>query len=118
MTSILFSAEKEEIVILFENDVHRNVDSYAKLAAMKQELSAAYDYVGVVSSGDFAQGGNLGVVSNGEYIVNIMNLVVYDAIMLGNHEFDYKIERLFFALQIMWQHLKRVRNKYYLMVMK
>ncbi len=94
LTAISFAAEDEEIVILFENDVHCSVDGYAKLAAMKEELSEACDYVGVVSSGDFVQGGSLGVVSKGEYIVNLMNLVGYDAITLGNHEFDYKIERL------------------------
>ncbi len=94
ITGVSFAAESEEIVILFENDVHCNVDGYAKLAAMKKELSETCNYVGVVSSGDFAQGGSLGVVSKGEYIANIMNLVGYDAITLGNHEFDYKIERL------------------------
>ncbi len=94
LTGISFAAEYKEIVILFENDVHCSVDGYAKLAAMKDELSETCDYVGVVSSGDFVQGGSLGVVSKGEYIVNLMNLVGYDAITLGNHEFDYKIERL------------------------
>ncbi len=94
MTIVPYAAETEEIVILFENDVHCSVDGYAKLAAMKEELSATADYVGVVSSGDFVQGGSLGVVSKGEYIVNIMNLVGYDAVTPGNHEFDYKIDRL------------------------
>ncbi len=98
LTSVLsgtvFAAEDKGIVILFENDVHCSVDGYAKLAAMKEELSETYDHVGVVSSGDFVQGGSLGVVSKGEYIVNLMNLVGYDAVALGNHEFDYKIERL------------------------
>ncbi len=93
-TGVSYASENEEIVILFENDVHCSVDGYAKLAALKEELSAVADYVGVVSSGDFVQGGSLGVVSKGEYIVNLMNLVGYDAITLGNHEFDYKIERL------------------------
>ncbi len=94
MSGISFAAENEEIVILFESDVHCSVDGYAKLAAMKEELSADAVYVAVVSSGDFVQGGSLGVVSKGEYIVNLMNLVGYDAVTLGNHEFDYKLERL------------------------
>lgn len=88
--------EKEvgKIAILYENDVHCAVEGYSKLAAMKAELKANYDHVGVVSSGDFVQGGTLGAVSKGEYIINLMNLVGYDAITLGNHEFDYKISRL------------------------
>lgn len=88
--------EKEvgKIAILYENDVHCAVEGYSKLAAMKAELKSSYDHVGVVSSGDFVQGGTLGAVSKGEYIINLMNLVGYDAITLGNHEFDYKISRL------------------------
>ncbi|MBR2180306.1 MAG: bifunctional metallophosphatase/5'-nucleotidase, partial [Oscillospiraceae bacterium] len=81
-------------MILFESDVHCSVDGYAKLAALKNEMSDKTSYVGVVTSGDFIQGGSLGVVSKGEYIVNIMNLIGYDAVGLGNHEFDYKTERL------------------------
>ena len=84
----------ENIAILFENDVHCAVDGYAKLGAMKKELASSYDYVGVVSSGDFVQGGTLGAISRGEYIVDIINKVGYDAIALGNHEFDYKLDRL------------------------
>ena len=44
--------------------------------------------------GDFVQGGTLGAVSKGEYIVNLMNKVGYDAVALGNHEFDYQLPRL------------------------
>lgn len=84
----------DEIVILYENDVHCTLDGYAKLAAMKQELSETHKYVGVVSAGDFIQGNSLGVISQGEYVVNIQNLVGYDAVALGNHEFDYKLSRL------------------------
>ena len=84
----------ESIVILYENDVHCEVAGYSKLAAMKSELKSSYDHVGVVSSGDFVQGGTLGAVSKGEYIVTLMNKVGYDAIALGNHEFDYQLERL------------------------
>ncbi len=82
------------VVILYENDVHCAVDGYSKLLAMKNELSESYDRVGVVSVGDFVQGGTLGAVSKGEYIVNLMNKVGYDAIALGNHEFDYQLPRL------------------------
>ncbi len=101
MTGVSYAAESEDIVILFENDAHCSVEGYAKLAAMKDELLETTDYVGVVSSGDFVQGGSLGVVSKGEYIVNIMNLVGYDAITLGNHEFDYKTDRLYELVEML-----------------
>ena len=90
----VLATDTESIVILYENDVHCAVEGYSKLAAMKNEFKTDYEYVGAVSSGDFVQGGTLGAVSKGEYIVNLMNLVGCDAIGLGNHEFDYCISRL------------------------
>ena len=84
----------DDIVILFENDVHCVVEGYSKLSAMKKELQQNYKNVGVVSGGDYIQGSSLGVISQGEYIIKLMNLVGYDAVTLGNHEFDYRLERL------------------------
>lgn len=90
----IHSRPNDPVVILYENDVHCAVDGYSKLLAMKNALSEGDAHVGVVSVGDFVQGGTLGAVSKGEYIVNIMNKVGYDAIALGNHEFDYQLTRL------------------------
>ena len=90
-TGVVYAADTDTVVILYENDVHCAVEGYSKLAAMKNELSETYTNVGVVSVGDFVQGGTLGAVSKGEYIVNLMNKVGYDAIALGNHEFDYQL---------------------------
>lgn len=90
----LLSLEKN-IVIIYENDVHCNVDGYAKVSALKNELIQENNYVAVVSSGDYIQGSSLGAISQGEYIANLINLVDYDVLTLGNHEFDYKLSRLF-----------------------
>lgn len=84
----------DDIIILYENDVHCVVEGYSKLSAMKKELQQTHNYVGVVSGGDYVQGNSLGVVSRGEYIVKLMNLVGYDAVTLGNHEFDFRLDRL------------------------
>ena len=62
----VLATDTESIVILYENDVHCAVEGYSKLSAMKNELKTEYEYVGVVSSGDFVQGGTLGAVSKGE----------------------------------------------------
>lgn len=93
-TDLLLSLEKD-IVIIYENDVHCNVDGYAKVSALKNELIQENNYVAVVSSGDYIQGSSLGAISQGEYIANLINLVDYDVLTLGNHEFDYKLSRLF-----------------------
>lgn len=86
--------DNQDIVILYESDVHCAVDGYAKVNAIKSEEKTKTDYVSLVSSGDFIQGSSLGALSEGSYIIDIMNKVGYDAVTLGNHEFDYKIPRL------------------------
>lgn len=79
---------------MYESDVHCAVDGYAKVSAIKSEEREKTDYAGLVSSGDFIQGSSLGALSEGGYIIDIMNKVGCDAVTLGNHEFDYKIPRL------------------------
>ena len=95
------SEKSDDIIILYENDVHSAVEGYSKLSAMKKELLEQHNYVGVVSSGDFIQGGTLAAASRGSYIVELMNLVGYDAVTLGNHEFDYELERLLELVELM-----------------
>ncbi|MBQ7773302.1 MAG: bifunctional metallophosphatase/5'-nucleotidase [Bacteroidales bacterium] len=82
------------VVILFDNDVHCGVDGYAAMETLQQASKGRTPYVAIVSCGDFAQGDVIGSVSRGEHIVDIMNLVGYDFITLGNHEFDYGIQRM------------------------
>ena len=93
-TAAFADAVSDDIVILYENDVHCAVEGYSKLAAMKNELQQTHKYVGVVSGGDYIQGSSLGAISRGEYIIELMNLVGYDAVTLGNHEFDFRLDRL------------------------
>lgn len=90
-----------DIIILYENDVHCAVEGYIKFSGLKNKLLEENKYVAAVSSGDFIQGGNLGTVSKGEYIVKIMNLIGYDAFTLGNHEFDFKLTRLLELYKLM-----------------
>ena len=91
----VLAEQGDDIVILYENDVHCEIEGYSALSAMRNELKQEYDHVGIVTSGDFLQGGSLGSISRGEYVVRLMNLVGYDAIALGNPEFDYGLDRLY-----------------------
>ena len=84
---------RHEVVILFENDIHCAMDAYVDIAALRDSALNVTPYVSVVSSGDFFQGDIVGSLSRGQYIVDIMNTVPYDVVTLGNHEFDYGIER-------------------------
>ena len=84
------------IVVLYENDVHCGIEGYAKIAGLRDAIAASDTaYVAVVSSGDFVQGGPAGTLSKGQYIIDIINSVGYDAMTIGNHEFDYKVPQLF-----------------------
>lgn len=83
----------EDITVLYDNDVHCSVDGYVHMAALKAE-KASHGPVALVSAGDYLQGGSLGAASKGQWIVDIMNATGYDAVTLGNHEFDYSVPRM------------------------
>lgn len=98
MPSAAFAAEAKsgDIVILHTNDVHCSVDSnpgYAGLAAYKADKLKQTDYVTLVDAGDAVQGGTVGALSKGEYIIDIMNATGYDIAVPGNHEFDFGMDR-------------------------
>lgn len=88
-----WSGEPEEnIVILYTNDVHCGVDDhlgYAGFMYCVNEARKQTPYVTLVDAGDFAQGAAIGSISQGRYIVEIMNALGYDIVVPGNHEFDY-----------------------------
>lgn len=84
----------EDIVILYDNDVHCAISGYSKMGALRDEFEKQHKHVTVVSSGDFLQGDIIGAESKGDAIVTIMNSVGYDIVTLGNHEFDYGITQL------------------------
>lgn len=86
--------ESQDIVILYDNDVHCAIDGYAKMAGERDHILETTPNVCVVSSGDFASGRALGAVSQGEYIVDVMNAVHYDYVTIGNHEFDFGIPQM------------------------
>ena len=84
--------QRTSIVILYENDVHCAIEGYAKMAGLRDAI-ADTAYVGMVSSGDYLQGNTVGAISSGGYIMDIMNPMHYDAVSLGNHEFDHGMPR-------------------------
>ena len=87
--------QQKPILVLYENDVHCAIDGYARLAGMREVLASGDSLsVALVSCGDFLQGGVAGSISKGQYIVDILRHMNYDAIGLGNHEFDYGVPRM------------------------
>ncbi len=83
---------EKDIVILFTNDVHCGVDEqigYAGVEYYKHQVEQVTPYVTLVDAGDWAQGATMGMISQGRYILEIMNAMNYDVAVPGNHEFDY-----------------------------
>ncbi len=86
----------KSIVILHDNDVHCGIDNngYSRIAGLRNAINASDTAQAIiVSSGDFIQGAMAGVLSQGSYIIDIMDQVGYSAVTIGNHEFDYKVPR-------------------------
>lgn len=82
------------IVIVHTNDVHCAVDDnlgYAKLVNYAKAMRSTYgaDNVTLVDAGDAVQGKAMGTLTNGEYLIDVMNECGYDFAIPGNHEFDY-----------------------------
>jgi len=86
-----------DINIIYTSDVHCGITDnigYSSFAAYKDELEKNEKYVTTIDCGDAIQGDLVGAMSNGKYIIDIMNEIDYDIFTLGNHEFDYGIDIL------------------------
>ena len=88
-----------DIVILHTNDVHCGIEdglTYAGVSAYARTMEEQYgaENVTLVDAGDAVQGGPIGTLTRGEYLVDIMNQVGYDIFTPGNHEYDYQMPRM------------------------
>ena len=84
-------------VILYTNDVHcgyKDNIGYAGVAAYKKAYEAAGYETLLVDGGDAIQGDLIGTLSEGQYILDIMNELGYSVSAVGNHELDYGLDTL------------------------
>lgn len=87
---------EKDIVILFTSDVHGSVDSgwtYSGVDVIRKQLEAKGNHVLLVDNGDSIQGEPLATMTAGGAIIELMNTLGYDVATIGNHEFDYGMER-------------------------
>ncbi|MBR2204863.1 MAG: bifunctional metallophosphatase/5'-nucleotidase [Prevotella sp.] len=93
--TVTAQSKAKSIVILYENDVHCGIDGYTKMAGLRDAINRTDTaYAAAVCVGDFLQGNTTGAISKGQYIADIMRLMDYHALTLGNHEFDYGVPRM------------------------
>jgi len=91
-----------KVVILHTNDVHGRAAAdlstgalgYAAIAQIKLDLQKMGASVLLLDAGDATQGMPIVNLSCGRTAVEFMNAAGYDAMTVGNHEFDWGIDNL------------------------
>ncbi|MCM2676939.1 5'-nucleotidase C-terminal domain-containing protein [Alkalicoccobacillus plakortidis] len=92
-------AEENVIRILHTNDSHGRAFEgeydgmgFAKLATLIEENRGEHSLL--LDAGDTFHGTTFASLEQGETIVRALNLLKYDALVPGNHDFNYGLERL------------------------
>lgn len=108
MIATTIKAQKE-LVILSTNDTHSTImplssnltdtlkagrGGYLRRLALLEEQRAEHPNLLLFDSGDFSQGSAYYTTFKGEVEVKLMNRMKYDAVVLGNHEFDFGLDNL------------------------
>lgn len=104
------ASDTVDLVVLHTNDFHGNLLPFedsdfapppetmggaAYLAAKVKEIRAKFPgRVILLDSGDIAQGTVLSNTYRGKPVADYMNYLQYDAMTLGNHEFDWGLDEL------------------------
>lgn len=103
LTLFSFQAKAEdpsvEITIFFTQDVHGRVThevgmGYAMAAGFVNAARTKGGNVLLLDAGGAFHGSNIATVSKGAGIVKIMNAMGYNAMTLGNHDYNYGLEQL------------------------
>ena len=107
LISTLSAQRTQKLVILHTNDTHsqieptdptasRNPDmgGYARRLGVISSVRATEPYVLLLDAGDFSQGTPYYNFFSGRLEVNGYNRMQYDAVTLGNHEFDNGMDSL------------------------
>lgn len=88
----------DDLIIVHTNDVHaRYADNlgYAAAADIVDNLRENYENVILLDAGDTLNGKPEAKESQGGTAVEILNAMEYDAMTVGNHEFDYSLDVIF-----------------------
>lgn len=94
------SAAGVSLTIVHTNDTHSRVLSskdgigFARIAAKVNEMRNTQENVLVLDAGDTFHGQTISTLVKGESIAKVMNTIKYDAMVPGNHDFNYGQERL------------------------
>lgn len=98
-TGTTVSTENFQVIELFSlNDFHggayTDISTIAKIGEYLQYKKSSTDHSIIVASGDIFQGTAISNYYYGLPLVDAMNEIGFDAFTLGNHEFDWGIEKI------------------------
>jgi 5'-nucleotidase len=85
---------EQVIEIYHTNDTHSRESAFPYIDTIVSESRAANPATLLLDAGDVLHGKAFALLSEGESIVKVLNLLKYDAIVPGNHDFDYGTARL------------------------
>ena len=110
LSGLTANAKKQkQLVILHTNDTHSNImpineqmgnknlagrGGFLRRVSMVKEQRQQHPGLLLIDSGDFSQGSGYYTLFKGEVEVGLMNEMHYDAVTIGNHEFDFGMDNM------------------------
>ncbi len=109
LLALPFWACAKDVTIIYTNDLHAHVDSYklpyvaegkrdiggwANITTMVKQEKAKNKSTFYFDAGDYFTGPYISSLTKGEAIIDIMRTMPFDAVSIGNHEFDHGWDNL------------------------
>lgn len=102
-----YAQDTKKLVILQTSDVHSRIEpinqkgdrnynegGFVRRAAFLKQLRKEHEHVLLFDCGDISQGTPYYNMFRGEVEVKLMNEMGYDAMTIGNHEFDFDLDNM------------------------
>ena len=106
-TFSIFAQDTKEVIILQTSDVHSRIEpinqkgdryynkgGFVRRAAFLEEFRKDHKNVLLFDCGDISQGTPYYNMFRGEVEIKLMNEMGYDAMTIGNHEFDFDVDNM------------------------
>ena len=98
----------QDVTIYYTNDIHAHVNpakildvdknrligGMANIAGIVNEAKKKSKDVFFFDAGDYFTGPYISTLTKGEAIIDIMNTMPFDAVAVGNHEFDHGVPNM------------------------
>ncbi|MCU6330298.1 bifunctional metallophosphatase/5'-nucleotidase [Enterobacter quasiroggenkampii] len=104
LLALPFWASAKDVTLIYTNDLHAHVEPYkvpwiadgkrdvggwANITTLVKEEKAKSKATWFFDAGDYFTGPYISSLTKGKAIIDIMNTMSFDAVTIGNHEFDH-----------------------------